>query len=57
MKYLVIDGYVLLDGVSKLKGTITRLPDARRQRIWMEKLARERGVEPATPAKPAKEEE
>ena len=57
MKYLVIDGYVLLDGVSKLKGTIIDLPDDERTRIWLEQLAIERVVEPRARAKPAKEEE
>ena len=39
MKYLVIDGYVLLDGVTKLKGAIIDLPNDDRTRIWLEKLA------------------
>ena len=57
MKYLVIDGYVLLDGVTKLKGAIIDLQNDDRTRIWLEKLAIERVVEPRTRAKPAKEEE
>ena len=57
MKYLVIDGYVLLDGVTKLKGAIIDLQNDDRTRIWLEKLAIERVVEPRTRAKPAEEEE
>ena len=57
MKYRVIDGYVLLDGVTKLKGAVIDLQNDDRTRIWLEKLAIERVVEPRTRAKPAKEEE
>ena len=57
MKYRVIDGYVLLDGVSKLKGAVIDLQDDERTRIWLEKLAIERVIEPRARAKPAKEEE
>ena len=40
MKYRVIDGYVVLDGVTKLKGAIIDLPsNEERTRIWLEKLA------------------
>ena len=58
MKYRVIDGYVLLDGVTKLKGVVIDLPsNEERTRIWLEKLAIEQVVEPRARVRPAKEEE